>query len=302
MPVSQPRSGRLANALVLAAVAAGIAASALLVALGTLRSEPGDRTALLAVVPPTPAAASGDADAMITALSAPPVEVTDEPPRQDRRLYGAEGGRVGEHPGLSASPIATSDVLIEPASEFRRTVAPGTPLACDRFRPLVRNAGEWDPDVVLAFVWRESQCDEGVVSPTNDWGLMQINATCWAGRGNFGLLRIQRMPEAVKTLDLHCDGTSSATETAKWCHYAKEDALQTGRRPSSPCDAWLDPETNLDTAYQIWSIRGWQPWCFHETSQSTPACQAASDAAQNQRQHSLPNDSPTAQTQHPELT
>ena len=186
-----------------------------------------------------------------------------------------EGVSVGEHPGLPSSPIATASQLVEPADEFRRTVVPGTPLACDQFRPLVQQAGDWDPDVVLAFVWRESSCNERAVSATNDWGLMQLNATCWAGKGNFGLPWVRGLPSEIEDFDLRCDDTAAATPAAKWCYHAKEEARHGKRRPASPCDAWLDPKTNLDTAYQIWSIKGWRPWCFDDTSRSTPACQAA---------------------------
>ncbi|WP_420440196.1 transglycosylase SLT domain-containing protein [Candidatus Poriferisodalis sp.] len=189
-----------------------------------------------------------------------------------------ETNAVVEHPHLPASPLATADALIEPKQHFRRTVAPGVPLACDRYRSQVQAVGDWDPDVVLALIWRESLCNEQALSPTNDWGLLQLNATCWAGKGIDGLPRVRQLPDHLPQVDLRCDGLTAATPAATWCFHAKEEAFRTGRRPASPCDAWLDPDINLRAAYEIWLVRGWEPWCFNELSRSTPACHAAFEA------------------------
>ena len=216
--------------------------------------------------------------ALRSPLTAPPVMLGDSLEPGSPRNGGVETNTVVEHPNLPPSPIATSDVLIEPKQDFRRTVAPGVPLACDRYRTQVQDAGDWDPDVVLALVWRESLCNERAVSATNDWGLLQLNATCWAGKGIDGLSPVRDMPDKFSAIELQCDGITSATPAAQWCFHAKEEARRTGRRPASPCDAWLDPNTNLRAAYEIWRVRGWQPWCFDEASQSTPACRAASRA------------------------
>lgn len=213
-----------------------------------------------------------------TALTQPPVIFNQAP--ETPALHGAivDGTSVGSHPTIHPSPIATASVLIEPAGHFRRTVVPGVPLQCDRFRSLVRQIGDWDPDVVLAFVWRESLCRESALSSTNDWGLMQINATCWAGKGNDGLPSARNLPDEIESIDLQCDGISQATSTAKWCFFAKEEAVRTGRRPNSPCDAWLEPETNIEAAYEIWRIQGWQAWCFDTVSRATPACKAVAQS------------------------
>ncbi len=215
-----------------------------------------------------------------SSITEPPLLLESAQPPTSSRRNGVASNLVGEHPGLPSSPIETAVVLIEPSEDFRRTVVPGTPLECDRFRPLVKDIGEWDPDIVLAFVWRESLCNESAVSETNDWGLLQLNATCWAGKGIDGLPNVRTLPDGIDVNDLRCDGTTLASPAAQWCFHAKEQALRTGRRPESPCDAWLDPATNIETAYEIWRVGGWRPWCFDDTSRSTPACEAAAQARQ----------------------
>ena len=227
---------------------------------------------------PLEAAATVDARGLQSPLTAPPLVLADPPSVVPPRAGGVETAAVVEHPNLPASPLATADALIEPKQHFRRTVAPGVPLACDRYRSQVQAVGDWDPDVVLALIWRESLCNEQALSPTNDWGLLQLNATCWAGKGIDGLPRVGQLPDYIAQVDLRCDGLTAATPAATWCFHAKEEAFRTGRRPASPCDAWLDPNINLRAAYEIWLVRGWQPWCFDDLSRSTPACHAASEA------------------------
>lgn len=222
------------------------------------------------------------ADSVSTALrsplTAPPVIIeTSSEPASPRR-EGVEDNAVVEHPNLPASPIATASELVEPSQQFRRTVAPGVSLACDRYRSQVQEMGDWDPDVVLALMWRESRCTERLVSVTNDWGLLQLNATCWAGKGIDRLPEVAHLPDDISAPELRCDGITTATPAAQWCFHAKEEGRRTGRRPSSPCDPWLQPEINLQVAYDMWVIRGWQPWCFDDSSRASPACEAAADS------------------------
>jgi len=227
---------------------------------------------------PLEAAATVDARGLQSPLTAPPLVLAVPPSVVPPRAGGVETAAVVEHPNLPASPLATADALIEPKQHFRRTVAPGVPLACDRYRSQVQAVGDWDPDVVLALIWRESLCNEQALSPTNDWGLLQLNATCWAGKGIDGLPRVGQLPDYIAQVDLRCDGLTTATPAATWCFHAKEEAFRTGRRPASPCDAWLDPNINLRAAYEIWLVGGWRAWCFDDLSRSTPACRAASEA------------------------
>lgn len=221
---------------------------------------------------------NGGSTALRSPLTAPPVIITTGTEPASPRREGVETNVVGEHPNLPASPVATADKLVEPGQQFRRTVAPGVSLACDRYRSQVQKAGDWDPDVVLALMWRESRCTEHLVSVTNDWGLLQLNATCWAGKGIDRLPDIGRLPDNITAPELRCDGITTATPAAQWCFHAKEEGRRTGRRPSSPCDPWLQPDTNLQVAYDMWLIRGWQPWCFDDRSRASPACEAAAGA------------------------
>ena len=228
---------------------------------------------------PLEAAATVDARGLQSPLTAPPLVLAVPPSVVPPRAGGVETAAVVEHPNLPASPLATADALIEPKQHFRRTVAPGVPLACDRYRSQVQAVGDWDPDVVLALIWRESLCNEQALSPTNDWGLLQLNATCWAGKGIDDVPTVRQLPDGIEPAGLRCDGVTEATMAAEWCYHAKEQLHRTGRRPDSPCDAWLDPATNLRAAYEMWRVQGWQPWCFGELSRSTPACRAAFEAA-----------------------
>ena len=217
-------------------------------------------------------AASG---ALRSPVTAPPVIIEAGFPTASPRREGVEANTVAEHPNLPASPIASAYQLVEPSQQFRRTVAPGVSLACDRYRSQVQDVGDWDPDVVLALMWRESRCTEHLVSVTNDWGLLQLNATCWAGKGIDRLPNVTRLPDGVTAPELRCDGATTATPAAQWCFIAKEQGRHTGHRPPSPCDAWLTSETNLQVAHDMWLIRGWQPWCFNDRIRATPACEAA---------------------------
>ena len=227
---------------------------------------------------PFEAAGTVDHRGLQSPLTAPPLVLAVAPSLVPPRAGGVETAAVVEHPNLPASPLVTADSLIEPKHQFRRTVAPGVPLACDRYRSQIQAVGDWDPDVVLALIWRESLCNSQALSPTNDWGLLQLNATCWAGRGIDGLPSAGQLPDHIAQIELYCDGLTAATPAAKLCFHAKEEARRTGQRPASPCDAWLDPNINLRAGYEIWLFRGWQPWCFDDLSRSTPACRAAFEA------------------------
>ncbi len=271
-----------ANSLVTSAVALVVLVVLLALSLGATTRAERSPAAHRYTQQPTFQPRADSVKATSSALTQPPVLFDSSGPELPRRI-GVQGDAVGEHPNLHPSPIATAHVVVEPGDQFRRTVAPGVPIECDRYRPLVADTGDWDPDVVLALIWRESFCNERAVSPTNDWGLLQLNATCWAGKGIDGLSRVRHLPDGIDPPDLQCDGATDATPTAQWCFHAKEEAIVTGRRPSSPCDAWLNPATNLETAYEIWRVAGWQPWCFDDTSRATPACQAAAVAPKAQQ-------------------
>lgn len=206
-----------------------------------------------------------------------PVSEPDELSASPRRLRtpAVTGPVVGEHPTLPPSPIETSATFIEPVHQFRLTHYLSTPAACERFRSLVASGRDWDPEVVLALAWRESNCNERLVSPTNDWGLLQLNATCWAGQANDGLPDVRSLPDGIEPVDLRCDGIHQSKPAAQWCYLAKEAAYDSGELPPSPCDAWLNPDVNIATAYELWLIQGWRPWCFNEVSRASAACQAA---------------------------
>ncbi len=225
--------------------------------------------------PSTLLPADSASPALRSPLAAPPVIIEAGSELVPRPARGVVTGAVTEHPNLPASPIATAHQLVEPSQQFRRTVAPDVSMACDRYRSQVQRIGDWDPDVVLALMWRESRCSEHLVSVTNDWGLLQLNATCWAGQGIDRLPHVARLPDDITVPELRCDGITQATPAAQWCFYAKEQGRRTGRRPSSPCDLWLQPQTNIQVAYDMWLISGWQPWCFDDRSRASPACKAA---------------------------
>lgn len=268
---------RIAAAMVcVSAVATGALVLAAASAPETVTSPP---PASPSVHRSTLSSANAASEAQRSPLTAPPViiEASSEP--ASPRKEGVEANAVTEHPNLPASPIATAYQLIEPSRQFRRTVAPGVSLACDRYRSQVQDVGEWDPDIVLALMWRESRCTEHLVSVTNDWGLLQLNATCWAGKGIDRLPHVARLPDGVTAPELRCDGATTATPAAQWCFLAKEQGRRTGYRPPSPCDPWLQAETNLQVAHDMWLIRGWQPWCFDDRSRATPACEAAADSS-----------------------
>ena len=158
---------------------------------------------------------TGARKALHIPLTVPPMIVDITPKPISPRRGGVETNAVVEHPNLAVSPIATAYDIIEPKQDFRRTVAPGVPLACDRYRTQIQSTGDWDPDVVVALIWRESLCNERAVSKTNDWGLLQINATCWAGKGIDGVPSVRQLPDSIAPTGLQCDGVTDATMAAE---------------------------------------------------------------------------------------
>ena len=208
-----------------------------------------------------------------------PVQVPEMPAiSRPYREPGVTADSVGEHPTMLVSPILTAAALIEPPYERSYTPHDTRQSECEAFRSLIVDGKDWDVDVVLALAWRESRCNARLVSITNDWGLLQLNATCWAGKDIGGLPEVRVLPATVKPADLRCDGQTPSTPTAQWCYRAKEAAYDTGELPSSPCDAWLNPAVNVETAYALWERYGWQPWCFNDQMRATYACQAAGES------------------------
>lgn len=207
-------------------------------------------------------------------VPAPATPVITRPYREP----GITTSAVGEHPNLLVSPIQTATVLIEPAQALRFSQLDDGQAECREFRTLIGSGRDWDVDVVLAMAWRESRCNARLVSITNDWGLLQLNATCWAGKAIDGLPEVRSLPPSVAPVDLRCDGLTQSTPTAQWCYRAKEAAYDTGDLPSSPCDAWLDPTVNVAAAYELWQRYGWRPWCFNDEMRATPACRAARES------------------------
>lgn len=228
--------------------------------------------------PHQPEASGGVADSAAGVLEeaapTPALPVVTRRYREPRNTTNS----VGEHPNVLAEPSQTASVAVEPVHTLPFELPDGGQARCQEFRALVGHGRNWNVDVVLAMAWRESRCDAQLVSITNDWGLLQLNATCWAGKGIDGLPDIENLPESVKPADLKCDGLTDSTPTAQWCYRAKEAAYATGELPSSPCDAWLDPAINVATAYELWERYGWRPWCFNDQMRATPACRAARES------------------------
>lgn len=185
---------------------------------------------------------------------------------------------VGEHPDVPAEPSQIATGVVEPVHALPFELPEDGQAECQEFRTLIGNGRDWNVDVVLAMAWRESRCDAQLVSITNDWGLLQLNATCWAGAAIDGLPEVHSLPDSVAPLDLRCDGRTQSTPAAQWCYRAKEAVYDTGDLPSSPCDAWLDPTVNVAVAYEIWERYGWRPWCFNDQMRATSACRAAGES------------------------
>lgn len=183
---------------------------------------------------------------------------------------------VGERPSTYRGPEWSNEaeVAIGAAGSDELTQE----QACERWLPLIEQQPGWEPAAVMRFMWRESRCMPFEVSPTNDWGLLQLNATCWAGDELGGLPATRELPSSMRPAVLRCDGSGPAEPlTTQWCYRAKEALHSTGIRPESPCDAWLDPEVNLTIAYRLWQQLGWAPWCFSAESNASYACRRSGE-------------------------
>lgn len=223
--------------------------------------------------------ASGEITYTTAGVLEEPVPAPADPAvMRPRRTLGTAMNPVGEYLDMAVSPIQTATAVSEPAHEPPPSLHDNGQPECREFHSLIVDGKEWDLDVVLAMAWRESRCNARLVSVTNDWGLLQLNATCWAGTSIDGLPEVPSLPASVAPADLLCDGRTQSTLTAQWCYRAKEAAYDTGHRPASPCDAWLDPTVNLAAAYELWERYGWRPWCFNDQLRATPACRAAGES------------------------
>lgn len=205
-----------------------------------------------------------------------PVMPGDLPAASVGRETPAGGGisAVGEHPPTFQESAWDDEakVAIDAAGSAELT----RDQACGRWLPLIEQHRGWEPADVMRFMWRESRCAPFVVSPTNDWGLLQLNATCWAGDELGGLPVTEDLPSGMRPAVLRCDGSGPAEPlTTQWCFRAKQTLHSTGLRPDSPCDAWLDPGKNIEVAYRLWQRLGWAPWCFSAESHASFACRSA---------------------------
>ena len=231
------------------------------------------RSAALVTEPEPAATATGHESAQIVRLL--PLMPGDVAIAQQPAVKADWSNSVSEHPDVP--PIL--GFAEEPAAAVMYDTSHMNPreLACSRWAALISDGKEWDSEVVVALMWRESRCSPFAVSPTNDWGLLQINATCWAGSELGGLPQATELPPGVRAVVLRCDEGVPEGVTAQWCYRAKASLMDNGTRPASPCDLWLDPQFNIDVAYRLWLAHEWRPWCFNEASRSSHACDMASD-------------------------
>lgn len=204
-----------------------------------------------------------------------PLMPGDLPPIPQPAVKADWSNIVSEHPdvprrmGFEEEPVA--------ATMYDTSHLHPSELACSRWAALISDGKEWDSEIVAALMWRESRCSPFAVSPTNDWGLLQINATCWAGSELGGLPQATELPPGVRAVALRCDEGAPEGVTAQWCYRAKASLMDNGTRPTSPCDLWLDPQFNIEVAYRLWLAHEWRPWCFNEASRSSHACGMALD-------------------------
>ncbi len=269
MKFTAQRKQLLTATAALAVAGSIVAGIAILTAVGTVSLETPDAR-------PHPPQAAGEITYTTAGVLEEPIPAPQLPViRRRYREPGIATNSVGEHPNLPVSPIQTATAVIEPADEQPFLLNDGQQAQCRTFRSLIIDGKDWDADVVLAMAWRESRCNARLVSTTNDWGLLQLNATCWAGKSIDGLPDVRSLPASVAPVDLRCDGRTQSTTAAQWCYRAKEARYDTGSLPASPCDGWLDPAINVDTAYALWERYGWRPWCFSDQMRATYACQAA---------------------------
>lgn len=113
---------------------------------------------------------------------------------------------------LATILLATSTLTIIPTT----THAAGG--RCPQYEPAMTSLaprGGWDVKRISYFSWRESRCTPGVVSRTNDHGLLQINRINFAYlSGKFGVPTSQ-MATWLK------NPTNNIRAAAKLCEFAR---------------------------------------------------------------------------------
>ena len=193
---------------------------------------------------------------------------------QTKQINAREASQPAERPHVIAFTDTTASAT---AVVAEHAPAPPVDVCSEWLREITGDNRRWDPKIVLMLIKRESNCEPSAVSRTGDWGLLQLNAACWAGTEYGELEEVQALPPDVRAVpDLLCAGAHGRPIEAQWCYRAKEEYLRTGDLPESPCDAWLEPAKNLEVAYTLWLVEGWSPWCFNEVSRKTQACRMVS--------------------------
>ena len=224
-----------------------------------------------------PSAAQASMARNVSTASAWAPDLFDQDEKAQAAYVSAGDALWTREPAVSLPSAATwpeeallaTELMEEPEEERSASITD-----CDRWLPLITDdEREWDPEAVVQFMWRESGCDPEAVSPTNDWGLLQLNATCWAGVGDDRLPDIDALPADVAAVHLLCDGAGPRPLEAQWCYRDKES----DEPMTSPCDEWLKPEVNVAVAYDLWQRSGWLPWCFNDSLLETKACRMAAD-------------------------
>ena len=236
--------------------------------------EPATAAALAAIVAaveragsPSPSAAKPGSVSAASAFDSGSVGLThDSEPEPESAPVAAAAVSSG-----AQQSAASQTSTVQVSSQGSRSGPFGD--ACERYRDIAEATGDWDADVVMRFMWRESRCDPLAVSPSGDWGLLQMNAACHSATLGADPGSV---PSWVPNVRIVCDGAPApANRIAGWCYHAKEAKFDGKALPASPCDAWLDPDTNLRAAYRLWDRYGWAPWCFNAALRSGAACRAA---------------------------
>ena len=78
---------------------------------------------------------------------------------------------------LNAGPYTPPPIETPPKPQNTKP-ATGTPGNVEQWRGIVSGYG-WNVDSALRVMACESRGDPGAISPTDDWGLMQINRPTW---------------------------------------------------------------------------------------------------------------------------
>ena len=88
-------------------------------------------------------------------------------------------------PPLSTVPVtATTPVTTAPATTITATAPADIPEGglCSEWWPTARSMG-WPEELLPTLddvMWNESRCQPDVISPTNDYGLVQVNWATWS--------------------------------------------------------------------------------------------------------------------------